>query len=74
MRPLKLRLVVATARSPSPRMPMQDYLDQILPGLLPLVATLCIFFSIKRGIKTPVIILGIIAVGFALGVLGVIAL
>lgn len=53
---------------------MQDYLDQILPGLLPLVATLCIFFSIKRGIKTPVIILGIISIGFALGVLGVIAL
>ena len=53
---------------------VQEYLDQILPALLPLSATLCIYAAIKKGIKMPIIILGIVLIGFALGVAGIIAL
>ena len=51
---------------------IQDYLNQILPKLLPLVATLSIFAAIKKRIKVTRIIGTIVVAGFILGVLGII--
>jgi mannose/fructose/N-acetylgalactosamine-specific phosphotransferase system component IID len=51
---------------------IQDYLNQILPKILPLVTTLAIFVAIKKRIKVTRIIGTIVIVGFILGVLGII--
>jgi mannose/fructose/N-acetylgalactosamine-specific phosphotransferase system component IID len=51
---------------------IQDYLNQILPKLLPLVTTLAILVAIKKRIKVTRIIGTIVIVGFILGVLGII--
>jgi len=52
---------------------VQSYLDEICPELLSLIATLIIYACLKKKIKITRIILAIIAVGFVLGVSGVIA-
>lgn len=53
---------------------IQSYLDGIIPCLLPLVATLAIYHFIKKGVKTTYIIVGIIIIGFVLGLLGLVSL
>ncbi|AEB07809.1 PTS system IID component, Man family [Coriobacterium glomerans PW2] len=53
---------------------VQDYLDQISPKLLPLVVTLGILWCLKKNIKVPFIILGIVVIGFLLGITGIIAM
>ncbi|MBS6952448.1 MAG: PTS system mannose/fructose/sorbose family transporter subunit IID [Clostridium sp.] len=53
---------------------LQEYLDQILPKLLPLAFTLGIFACIKKKMKVTAIIGGIVVVGFILGILGLIAM
>lgn len=53
---------------------LQEYLDQILPKLLPLLATLGIFGCIKKKIKIPQIIAGIVVIGFLLGVTNLISM
>jgi len=53
---------------------IQKYLDQILPKLLPLFATFLIYGCIKKQIKVWKIILGIVVIGFILGVMGVISM
>ena len=53
---------------------LQEYLDQLLPKLLPLAFTLGIFACIKKKMKVTAIIGGIVVVGFILGILGLIAM
>lgn len=53
---------------------IQDYLDQIIPKLLPLVATLGVYGALKKNVKTGAIIAGLVVAGFVLGVTGVIAM
>jgi mannose/fructose/N-acetylgalactosamine-specific phosphotransferase system component IID len=53
---------------------IQDYLDEIIPCLLPLLATLGVYFSIKRGVKNSAIIIALVIIGFALGATGLISL
>lgn len=53
---------------------IQDYLNQIIPKLLPLTATLAIFGALKKNIKVPVIICGIVVIGFLLGMFGIISM
>ena len=53
---------------------IQEYLDQIMPKLLPLAATLGIYSAIKKNIKITKIISAIVVIGFVLGVFGIIAL
>lgn len=53
---------------------IQDYLNQILPKLLPLIATLSIYGCLKKKIKVWKIIIGIVIIGFILGVFGIIAM
>lgn len=53
---------------------IQDYLDQILPKLLPLVTTLGIFSLIRKNIKVIHIIVGVVVVGFILGTFGIITM
>lgn len=50
---------------------IQQYLNQIMPKLLPLLATLGIYKAVKKHIKVTYIILTIVVVGFILGVLGI---
>ncbi|MCI2046657.1 MAG: PTS system mannose/fructose/sorbose family transporter subunit IID [Faecalibacterium sp.] len=45
---------------------LQDILDQVMPGLLPLTLTLVVFALIRKGVKINYIILGV----FALGLIG----
>lgn len=52
---------------------IQEYLDQILPKILPLGFTLGIFGCIKKKYKVTAIIAGIVVLGFILGVFGLIS-
>lgn len=51
--------------------PLQDMFNKILPRMLPLGATLGVFACIRKGMSTLLVMLGIIIVGFVLGMLGV---
>lgn len=53
---------------------IQEYLDMILPKLLPLAFTLGIFGVIKKKVKVTKIITGIVGIGFVLGLLGIISM
>jgi PTS system mannose-specific IID component len=50
---------------------LQNMFDKILPKLLPLGATLGVYAFIRKGKSTTIVMLGIIVVGFVLGLLGV---
>lgn len=50
---------------------LQGMFNTILPKMLPLCATLGVFAFIRKGKSTTVVMLGIIVVGFVLGVLGI---
>ncbi|MFF2652984.1 PTS system mannose/fructose/sorbose family transporter subunit IID [Streptomyces sp. NPDC058045] len=52
---------------------IQDYLDQVFPALLPIAFTLGILWILKKRLPVMAVIGIIIAVGFVLGSLGVIA-
>lgn len=52
---------------------LQDYLDQILPCLLPLLTTLSVFAYLRKGGKVIVAIVAVVIIGFVLGVFGLIA-
>ena len=52
---------------------IQSYLDQLMPQILSLGATLAVFSFLRKRVSTTKIIVGIIIIGFILGVLGVIA-
>ena len=53
---------------------IQDYLNMILPKLLPLAFTLGIFGFIKKKTKVTKLISGIVVIGFILGLLGIISM
>jgi len=53
---------------------IQEYLDMLLPKLLPLAFTMGIFAAIKKNIKVTKIIGGIVIIGFVLGLLGIISM
>ncbi|MEA4895155.1 MAG: PTS system mannose/fructose/sorbose family transporter subunit IID [Oscillospiraceae bacterium] len=50
---------------------LQDMFDKILPKLLPLGATLAVYAFVRKGKNAMIVMLGIIVVGFVLGLLGV---
>lgn len=50
---------------------LQEYIDQILPQFLPLVATLTVFYLLKKKVKVSYIMMGLIVAGFICGVLGI---
>ena len=50
---------------------LQEYLDQIMPRLLPLTATLIVYHFLQKKVRVGVIMAGIIIVGFLCGVLGI---
>ena len=52
---------------------LQEYLDQLMPCLLPLVTTLSVFAYLRKGGKVILAICAIVVIGFILGVLGLIA-
>lgn len=52
---------------------IQDYLNQIMPKLLPLAFTMGIFRCVKKKWKVTYIIAGIVVIGFILGILGIVA-
>lgn len=52
---------------------IQEYLDQIMPKILPLGFTLGIFACIKKKYKVIHIIAGIVVIGFVLGIFGLIS-
>lgn len=47
-------------------------LDAILPGVSPLVLVLGVYYAAKKGVKTSYITFGVMALGFVLGLLGLI--
>ena len=51
---------------------IQEYLDQIIPCLIPLVTTFSVFFYLRKGKKAMNAILYIVVIGFILGILGLI--
>lgn len=53
---------------------LQEYLDQLMPKLLPLAFTMAIFAGIKKKISVVKIIAGIVVIGFVLGILGLISM
>lgn len=53
---------------------IQEYLDQIIPKLLPLVCTLAVYGALKKGTKVGTIIVAIVVIGFVLGLTGLIAM
>ena len=52
---------------------LQEYLDQIIPCLIPLCTTLGIFAFLRKGNKAINAILMVVVIGFILGVLGLVA-
>lgn len=53
---------------------IQEYLDQIVPKLLPLAATVGVWAALKKNVNTTAIIAGIVVIGFVLGVFGIVAM
>lgn len=52
---------------------IQEYLDQILPCLIPLITTFAIFAYLRKGNKAIQAIIAVVIIGFILGVLGLVA-
>lgn len=52
---------------------LQESLDQVLPGLLPLAATLVVFFLVRRRVSPTWVLIGAAAVGLVAGYFGVLA-
>lgn len=52
---------------------IQEYLDQIMPRLLPLVTTLSVYWCLKKKVKVSYIMIGIIVVGFICGIFEILA-
>jgi mannose/fructose/N-acetylgalactosamine-specific phosphotransferase system component IID len=52
---------------------IQDYLDQIFPALLPITFTVLILWIVRKRIRPMVVIGLVMALGFVLGMLGLIA-
>lgn len=50
---------------------LQAILDEILKGILPLLATMLTFYLVRKKISTTKIMIGMIVVGFILGFLGI---
>jgi len=50
---------------------LQEILDQILVGILPLTATLISFYFVRKKVSANKIIIGIIIVGSLLSLLGI---
>ncbi|MBL0739843.1 PTS system mannose/fructose/sorbose family transporter subunit IID [Chryseolinea lacunae] len=50
---------------------VQSILDQIVPGIVPLMLTFVVFFLLKKNIKTTYLLLGLLAAGFVGSVLHV---
>lgn len=50
---------------------LQEYLDQILPKLLPLATTLLVYYFLKKKVKVSYIMCALIIFGFICGVLGI---
>ncbi len=53
---------------------IQDYLDQIMPKLLPLLVTVGVYAAIKKHINVTKIIASIVVIGFILGVFGIVGM
>lgn len=53
---------------------IQEYLDQIVPKLLPLAATLGVYGALKKNVKTTTIIAVIVVAGFILGTFGIVSM
>jgi len=53
---------------------LQGVLDQIVPALLPLGLTFLTWYFIKRGVKTTILLLGLLALGFLGSILHVITI
>ena len=51
---------------------VQDYINQLMPQFLPLVFTLGVFYFLKKGFSQSKIMLGLVVLGFVLGILGII--
>ena len=43
---------------------VQEILDQIVPGIIPLALTFLVYFFLKRDVKTTYLLLGLLAIGF----------
>jgi PTS system mannose-specific IID component len=43
---------------------LQGVLDQIVPALLPLGLTFLTYYFLRRGVKTTILLLGLLALGF----------
>ncbi|MEH7385801.1 PTS system mannose/fructose/sorbose family transporter subunit IID [Bacillus sp. JJ1521] len=54
------------------QIPMQDYLNQIFPLLLPLLYTIFMYYLLKKGMKPTTILLITIAIGIGGSLLGII--
>lgn len=52
---------------------IQDYINQLLPQFLPLMFTLIVYAFLKKKTNVTLLMLGLIVVGFVLGILGIIA-
>ena len=46
--------------------------DAILPNAMPLVITLAVYYANKKGIKPTVVTFATMAIGFILGLLGIV--
>lgn len=53
---------------------IQEYLDQIIPKLLPLACTLAVYAVLKKGVKVGNVIVAIVVIGFVLGLTGLISM
>lgn len=51
--------------------PIQNMFDNIMPKLLPLLLTLAVYWAVRKGTKTTVIMLVLTVVGIVLGALGI---
>jgi PTS system mannose-specific IID component len=52
-------------------MKIQDYLDQLFVGLVPLVVTLLAFWLLRKKVNVNIVMFGIMFLGIILGLLGV---
>lgn len=60
-----------TMKSGTTTLKLQDMLDKVLPGLLPLALTLIVFYFVRKGKKANVVLISIIIVGIIGALIGI---
>jgi len=68
---VKFKTILEVTVSGSDPIKIQDYLDQLFVGIVPLTVTLITFWLLRKKVNINVVMFGIMILGIILGLLGI---